>query len=428
MPHRRPLNTEEETRCLQFLEQLGVTKPDHRVLSDRGFFGIFLSGLTPDDLPHREAPMERQEIQETIRLLAIAGVDNIRDLLARNSQPEPKKPAANVETPPERKPVPPSPASNDATEPIRNFRHHKTSEIVAHRPTEEEREILRKLEHPTTEEDAIATGHRHLQQGRFHEAYHVLVDYIVHHEVSEEVLREATNVVFAASEFDRAAGKSPENMLYECEEMAAILSRRIPEMSRLRDIKNRDVTEWIYRVVKLVYKTWALHCRALLEYRYMAADGNWMRRNWIDPRDFGFLVEMMRMGVRSRLPLDLLNFIYRETRNCVEVGTQVIAHDDKRAKFRGDVLRIIASPTRDVIPDMTFEIFKDIVNAYLDENDTESALTFCKQALMIRHHDSEMLMLKRKLEELGASRLRAGGLRKISSLHGSPKDRGTSKR
>ncbi|MCC5874885.1 MAG: hypothetical protein JJU11_01575 [Candidatus Sumerlaeia bacterium] len=424
MPHRRSLTQEEETRCLQFLEQLGINEPGHRVLADRGFFGLFLSGLTPDDVPGKGVPMERKEIQETIRLLAIAGVDNIRDLLARKAVPVPTKSTDSSSPDPQPKVQPPK----GDVEPIRNFRNHKTSEIVAHRPTEEEREILRHLEHPSTAEDAIATGQRHLQQGRFHEAYHVLVDYILHHEVSEQVLREATHVIFAASEFDRSAGKSPENMLYECEEMAAILSRRIPEMSRLRDIKNRDLTEKIYRIVKLLYKTWALHCRALLEYRYMAADGNLMRRNWIDPRDFGFLVEMMRMGVRSRLPLDLLNFIYIETRKCVEIGAEVIAHDDKRAKFRGDVLRIIASPTRDVIPDMTFAIFKDIVNAYLDENDTESALIFCKQALMIRQHDSEMLTLKRKLEELGASRLRAGGLRKIAGNPGSGKDGGNQRR
>lgn len=420
MPHRRPLTPDEEIRCLEFLNLMGIKDKNHRVLSDRGFFGIFLSGLTPDDVRRDGASVERQEIQEVIRLLAIAGAESIRELLDRQ---EPSHSSEVTQTPPS---APPSTAVNQSSggvsrvvpsesveesEPIRNYQYHKTKELVALRPTEAEREILRRLEHPKTEEEARAIAHRHLQEGKFHEAYHILVDFILHVKVSEDVLHEATNVILAASRYDRVKGQSPENMLYECEEMAAILSRKIPAMSRLKDLRDKDLTERIYRVIKLVYKTWGVHCRALIEYRYKSADGSWMQRNWIDPRDFGFLVEMMRMGVKSRLPLDLLQFIYIETRKCVDLGLEVIAHNDKKAKFRGDVLRIIASPTRDIIPDMTFAIFKDIVNAYLEENDTETALIFCKQALMIRQHDLEMSQLKTQLEELGASRMRGGARR-----------------
>lgn len=408
MPGQRELTREEEKRCVRFLKQMGIDRPDHRFLSDRGYFGIFLSGLNPSEVKMDGAPLERREFQEHIRLLAIAGVDRLRDLIRERialgeNKPTPRPPG---KAPPERRetPAPPPPAP-DA--PLRHGSTLALRELHAIRPNESERERLRRLERAELPEEAIAYAGQHLRKGEYHEAYHILVSYLLQHEVSEDVLREATNIILRASQYDRSQGTSPENMLYECEEMAAILSRRIPEMSRLHELRDKDLTQRIYRFVRLVYKTWSTHCLALLEYKYTTTDGQLVRRNWIEPRDFGFLVELMRLGVQSRLPLDLLQFIYDECRKCVALGSDVIAIPDKQAKFVGDVLRIIASPTRDVIPDMTFAIFRDIVNAYLQENDTENALIFCKQALMIKKYDHDMLMMKKRLEEQGASRMKS---------------------
>jgi hypothetical protein len=185
-------------------------------------------------------------------------------------------------------------------------------------------------------------------------------------------------------------------MLYECEELAEALAKKIPDMSKLKEMDGR--TARLYYFVKLVYSTWTTHCMALLDYKYCMSDGAFMKRNWLDPIDFVFLLEPMRMGVRSRLPLDLLRYIYTELRKCIELGASVIAHDDKKAKFRGDLIRIIAAPTKDVIPDLQFDLYREITHAYLEEGDTQNATIFCKQALMLRKNDSEMLQLMEEIK------------------------------
>ncbi len=85
METARSLTPEEEDRCLQFLETMGINDPDHRFLSNRGYFAIFLSNLRPETTGPSINPHVR-EYREMIRLLSIAGMERLRELLRRNQR------------------------------------------------------------------------------------------------------------------------------------------------------------------------------------------------------------------------------------------------------------------------------------------------------------------------------------------------------
>lgn len=404
MPNRKPLSAEEEKRCVDFLHALGVKSPDHQILSDRGYFGIFLTGLTPEEIPTDTHPSIR-EFKESVRLLAFAGIERLRDLLHEASLLELNNQAAELERP-EQAPKPPTSPLRRVEELRKGDRkiHHASFKRDIHviPPDEAARRRLETLGHAETIAQAQLIAQRHCELHEYHDAYHILFDYLARHALDEEVLKSATQVILMASRFDRDKGEPPFNMLYECEEMAALLAKRIPDIFTLNE-SGDERTAHLYRCVKVVYTTWTYHCRALLEYKYRTSSKTWMQRSWIDPQDFGFLHDVMLIGVRSRLPLDLLRYILVELMRCVEIGKQVIAHDDKRAKFEGDILRIIASPTRDVIPDLCFEIYGMIVDAYKREGDTATAMTFCRQALLIRRTDRQMLKILEELKQKGTS-------------------------
>lgn len=381
MPTRKELTPEEEHRCLEFLKVLGVDQPHHRVLSDRGFFGIFLCGLHPEDIGEEHPDIK--EFRETVRLLSIAGVERLRILLEQqNRKAKPPGPPSSQTNP---TPSPNLPASDSKSRPKPQF----SRDIHVVRPSEEARERLNSLEKADTLQDALQLSRKYASESHFHDAYHILFEFLLNHPIDQDILEAAANIVLLASESDREKGKPPFNMLYECEEIAAVLAKRIPDICHLSE--SGDIrTARLYRHVKTVYHLWTTHCMALLDYKYRINNHEYMRRNWIEPRDFGFLVDVMKLGVRSRLPLDLLRYILEDLRKCIAIGQQVVAHDAKKAKFEGDVLRFIASPTKDVIPDLCYEIFVLIVDAYRRQGDTAAAMTFCKQALLINKHDREM--------------------------------------
>ncbi|MCC6546302.1 hypothetical protein IT570_03950 [Candidatus Sumerlaeota bacterium] len=506
------LTPEEEARCVHFLRLLNITSPTDRFLSDRGFFSLFLSGLHPDEVGEDVHPDQR-EFREIIRLLSLAGVEQIRSILERREKlrqqreeglrgktpaplsgrtplpintPLPIRTPLPVTTPPPirstsaprpptsplsslrtplavGKPVAPPPtafassrksvatgggnetpmAPNatplnatplNATPPhltpppltplpfttprtgvpvsgtrqtpsgevnvasvIAPARTHYSKDIHAMKPSDAQIQHQRELQRAASEKEAIDVSNDYLQMGEFQDAYHVLVDYMVAHPLTLTLARALNQIIVQANHYDFEASKPPYNMLYECEEMAALLVKRIPN---LRILKESDVsmTEQ-YQIVKVVYRSWTSHCRALLEYKYHLNAKEWVTRNWVDPREFGFLVEVMRMAIRSMLPLDLLRFIFSEIKQCVEIGSKkVIATEAKRCQFYAETLRIIASPARDVIPDLQFEIYREIVYSYLREGDSANALTFVKQVLTIRKGDKEMQKLKQDLE------------------------------
>lgn len=355
---------------------LGVDDPSHRVLSDRGYFGIFLCGLHPEDVGSGEHP-SLEEFRQTVRLLAIAGTDRLQELLRREAK---KKEAGRGKE------------HNSS-----KCRAQFSKTIAPVPPTESARARLNNLEHAGTIDEAVSLSNHYISVQQYHDAYHVLFTYILHNPLDARVFEAATRVIVAASQFDREKGVAPFNMLYECEEMAAILAKRIPDLCRLME-SGDERTEQLYRFVKTVYMTWTYHCRALLEYKYRASNTTWMRRSWIEPRDFGFLLDIMRMAIRSRLPLDLLRLVKTELKKCIVIGQNVIAHTDKRCKFEGDLLRILASPTKDVIPDLCFEYYCEIVNAYREQGDRATAMTFCRQALLIRKNDRDLLRIHEDLK------------------------------
>ena len=488
------LTPEEEARCVHFLRLLNITSSDDRFLSERGYFSLYLSGLQPEEVGEDVHPDQR-EFREIVRLLSLAGVEQIRAILDRRQKlreqreaglggrtpvpisggatplaartPIPIAPPTPLRTSPQplshlckpvapppvsRTPIPvganrtptssgntpsatpltpsltPIPINSNRTPPPSNntpsmmtplptggsptspsggvrvsdviipARTRYSKDIHAMRPNDAHFQHLRELQHAESEKEALELANDYLMMGEFQDAYHILFDFMIAHPLSLNLARGINNIIVQANHFDVDGNRPPYNMLYECEELAALLVKRIPN---LRVLKEADVSMTEpYQIVKQVYRSWASHCRALLEYKYHLNSKEWVTRNWIDPREFGFLVEVMRMAIRSMLPLDLLRFVYSEIKQCVEVGSKrVIATEVKRCQFYAECLRIIASPARDTIPDLQFEIYREIIYNYLREGDSSSALTFVKQALMIHKADKDMLRLKQDLEK-----------------------------
>ncbi len=402
------LSRDDLKRCRDFLILLGIDTPDHRFLSRRGYFNIFLSGLRPEDVGKHQHPSV-QEFRGTIQILAKLGVERVRSLIVLGDeleeQPEPDPPSSPSGV------YSKSFKKNDLADPPSSsgIVHKKasTKDIRIERPSNEELRHYRELEHADSPGEAITYARQRLHEKEFHEAYHIIFDYFLKHPLNESVLRAASEIIEAGGEFNRARGIPPENMLFECEELAIVLAKRIPNIKEVVE-DGGEYTKTVYTYVKIIYNTWISHCMQLLNYKYSTATGEMVRRNWIDPQEFGFLVDVMRTGIRTGLPLHILRYIYRELRKCVDFGKEIIAHSEKRSQFEGDVLRFLASPSRDLIPDLTLLIYKDITHAYLAEGDTATALTFCKQCLMLKKTDREMLQLKDELENRGALRTRKG--------------------
>lgn len=434
-----PLTADEKRRCLKFLRDLDITSPDHRILSDRGYFGLFLSGLHPEDVGKSEHP-SIDEFRAIVRLLAKAGVDEIRAILEsttssfEDTTPEPK-PAPQAPTPaptPQRAsqgppadlgdgkvnftlprkdtPLPQDiqdemKAANKQPSQTGKSRAQFKRDIEVVRPPAKARERMRNLPHAETFEEAIAEARAQLELNHFHDAHHILAEYLTQKEISTFVISAINEVVTLASRHDRDRGIAPFNMLWECEETAMIVAKRIPDVQKLSH-EGDTRTRMMYECVEIIYRTWTMHSKALLEYKFKANSKQWARRNWIEPRDLGFLVDIMKTAIRTHLPLDLLRFVYEQVHDVVLMMKNVIPHDDKQARFEGDVLRMIASPSKEIVPDLTFIIFKDIVEAYRREGDTQQAWTFCLQALLIHPHDREMLQTKEDLKDQGAYGIR----------------------
>ncbi|MEO8377651.1 MAG: hypothetical protein ABI579_08260, partial [Candidatus Sumerlaeota bacterium] len=79
------LTPEEEARCVHFLRLLNITNPNDRFLSDRGYFSLYLSGLHPEEVGEEVHPNQR-DFREIIRLLSLAGVDQIRAILEKRQK------------------------------------------------------------------------------------------------------------------------------------------------------------------------------------------------------------------------------------------------------------------------------------------------------------------------------------------------------
>ncbi len=417
MVSKAPLTPEEKKRCLSALRVLGIKSPDHPILNNRGFFNLYLANLTHQRKTN-DTPQKAREFHEIIHLLTVAGTDRLKVMLKEAQQeqstatPEYSPQSQSTSSPFTKSSQPPPPPQNISKPPPgpqttdkHGGRVKFSTNITYMRPTASEYQHFKELPHPESAEEAIHHLRGFTNAGEYHDAHHVVAEFLANHEMNEEIVIQWANMIEIASQHHRRRAIVPTNMLWECEEVAHIVGRWLPKVSR-QDLTQGKLTSMMYRCIEKIYATWIDHCGHLLNYRYQIDEKTYMRREWLDPRDFGFLVEVMRTAVQSKIPLDLLKFIYQRLKLCIAIGEEVIAHDNKKLRFRGDVLRIIASPTRDVIPDLCLEIYLDILNAYYKEGDTSNAYIFCKQALFLSPANKELLDLKKELEKKGAHQRR----------------------
>ncbi len=392
------LTEDEERRCLEALRALRITRPDHPALSHRGYLGLFLNGLSPADLAGGSSHPAAQDFREIISLLARAGTERLKEILAH---------AAEIEN----RPGEPKPVESKASAPfaqqspgnlrspilgLDNHRAQLGKGIVAERPDAKELERRRHIPIPDDLEELGRQVEQLARNSFYHDAHFLVAEWLIHHGLDEDLLELAAKVIEVASYHQRSKAIAPFNMLWECEELAQILQRHVPDMSRL-SLRADENTARLHRCVRIVYLAWINHARALLEYRYRVSDTEYATRTWLEPGDFGFLLDIVKAGVRSKLPFDLMYFIYQHLKDCTAVANNVIAHEVKRCKFEGDVLRMIAGPVKEAVPDLAFAIYLDIIHAYMREGDTANATLFCKQALLIRKNDPQVTELLAQL-------------------------------
>jgi hypothetical protein len=391
MPDPVPMTPEEERRCLDALRILNITSPDHPALSHRGYLGLFLNGLASEDFGNSAAHPGAQDFREIVQLLARAGVERLREILSHaeeiDHRPVAPPPVASKPTAPFARA-----AAGDVRSPILGLDNHRATVgrvIVAERPDAKELERRRHIHIPEDLEKLGREIEALAKQEYYHDAHFLIAEWLLHHGLDEDLLELAGKVIELASHYERSRGLAPFNMLWECEELAQILQRHVPDMSRL-SLRADENTARLHRCVRIVYSAWTLHAKALIEYRYRTTDTEYMTRTWLEPGDFGFLLDIAKAGVRSKLPFDLMYFLYQKLKECIAIANHVIAHEHKRAKFEGDVLRMLAGPVKESVPDLAFTIYVDIIQAYMREGDTANATLFCKQALLIRKNDPQV--------------------------------------
>ncbi|MBI5155304.1 hypothetical protein HZA57_08710, partial [Candidatus Poribacteria bacterium] len=96
--NRPRLTPDEERQCLEAMSLLGITAPDHEIFSQRGYFAVFLTGLSPDEASSDQQHPGTAEFKEIRKLLWRAGVDRLKVLLENQTTPKgvkgPPEPAA----------------------------------------------------------------------------------------------------------------------------------------------------------------------------------------------------------------------------------------------------------------------------------------------------------------------------------------------
>lgn len=153
MSIQKTLTQEEEERCFRFLKVLGITRRS-RFLSDRGCFSLYLTGLRPEEVGADVDPDSR-EFREMIRLLSLAGVEQIRDVLRRRSSRGVAQltplPVSGIGADGQLRPVVARPGG----------RPHYQKDIGVIRPTDSEIQHLREIPKVDLEEEAIVLSEQH---------------------------------------------------------------------------------------------------------------------------------------------------------------------------------------------------------------------------------------------------------------------------
>lgn len=388
----------------QLLHRFGIHRPDHPALQSRQSLGQYLIHLEP--FSRQGAWKTLEEWREERKLLSQAGVDRLRQSLEQTVQP------ASAPHAPPPAPLPRNTAQDDNITPLPVDDPPGGGEVTAEtdleRPAEgavaemEEEEELSAEEYEQNREEVYLQLKPLLDriqnlasQQRYIEAFkEANKEFAL--QCEEYLVDAAMEVGEMASRWDRQQRIAPYPLFDHFEEMAASFGKHVMEMRRL-DPDPLRATSNLYRLAMKIYTGWVSHCGAILEHQHRRSNTEWIQVEWVPPHRFNVLLTIMRSAVRQKLPLDLLMRVYQEIRQVITIGREVISLNAKKDKFEGDCLRIIASPSKDVIPDLCLMIFRDIINAYMRAGEGASALIFCEQSLLIKRSDHEIEAIKAEI-------------------------------
>ncbi|MEQ8822287.1 MAG: tetratricopeptide repeat protein [Sumerlaeia bacterium] len=497
MTQKSPLSPQEERQCLDALRLLGITDPNHPVLSHRGYFTLFLNGLSPDEMGNRgEVHPSVAEFREIRDLLSRAGTIRLRRILAEQTMfgrqraerehqermnqpvrpmalppahppqqsrptpaPKPPTPAppayrppaeerptgrieapnrevrsapgiarrssqsgsgpdlpqiridydgrSNAETPPPAPrpyrpeppsappPEPPSPRPSSAT----SHPYQRESPSPSPPPPSSGEQPRGAPSRPTTKGMSVARSPeivaarttRLIETGECVEAYRVSSEFLAKYGLHETVLNGCLEAIKSATT-DRTL---PTNMLFECEELTAILGNQIPDMSALCEHGDLTMTR-CYRMVQHTYEAWVEHGRQLSLFRYAEGAGL-MTRDWIKPSEFGFLLDIVRSATRYRLPSSILHRIYEGARRCADVAHDVIADKQKAHQFEAELMETLLAPIGDLFPDMSVDLLRDIARCRLQAGDKDTAAEVLERGLAIRPDDRILRDIKARM-------------------------------
>jgi hypothetical protein len=392
--------TSEREVLARLLNRFGIHRPDHPALQSRKSLGQYLIHLEP--FSRQGAWKSLEEWREERKLLSQAGVERLRQSLEQTASPSGTSRGTLSPPNPEILPAPahPTPSAentesiNDAPTPVpvpANESEADVPEIEAEpAPNQPNREEVYLQLKPLLDRIQNLCG-----QQRYIEAFKEANKELA--QQCEELLVDAAlEVGQMASRWDRQQRIAPYPLFDHFEELAASFGKHVMEMRRL-DPDPLRATSNLYRLATKIYTGWVSHCGAILEHQHRRSNTEWIQVEWIPPHRFNVLLTIMRSAVRLKLPLDLLMSVYQEIRQVITIGREVISLNAKKDKFEGDCLRIIASPSKDVIPDLCLMIFRDIINAYMRAGEGASALIFCEQSLLIKRGDHEIEAIKAEI-------------------------------
>jgi len=391
----------EDSRTLaRMLLDLGINVPDHPALSDRESLGKYLVGLKPPSGSGSERTLAQWRHER--RQVSQAGVERAREALAAwkpetgqsNAPHKGHAPGAGDSVPGTAKTgpnegrlqpqVPPDSAAGQDV-------HDSADEGV---PPEE---VLKRVRATAPPEHAELIGQMEDLSGedRFVEAFRLGVDRFEQN-CEESVVDACVCVSRLASRWDREKRVAPYSLFDLFDGLAAGFGKHVREMRHI-DPDPLRATSGLYRLAGKIYVAWVDHCAAILEHQHKRTNTQWVQLDWVQPHRFNCLLSVMRSAVRIKLPLDLLLRVYQKLRGVIYIGKSAIALDARRVKFEGDCLRVLASPSKDLIPDLCYIIYRDIIDTYVEAGENAAAMMFCDQALLIRRGDHEVEHIKAEI-------------------------------
>lgn len=234
-----------------------------------------------------------------------------------------------------------------------------------------------------------------VRHSRFVEAFRAGVA-VLDERCEEPLVDACVSVSRMASLWDRDKRIAPYALFDDFDALAAAFGKHVREMRHI-DPDPLRATSGLYRLATKIFSAWVDHCKAVLEHQHRRTNVSWIQTEWIQPHRFNCLLAIMRSAVRIKLPLDLLFKVYQSLRQAIAIGKAAIAFDVRKVKFEGDCLRILASPSKDVIPDLCYIIFRDIIDVYVEAGENASAMMFCDQALLLRRGDREVEQIKAEI-------------------------------